>query len=119
MTSISIKPYLRIALIAFCGGAVASFLTGMMTSGLAASYAFVGMWAWGLVAKLGGEALANERLVLVPLVAVIHGLIFSLIVVIGRLTFPKLGKAEWGGNVPLVATIVYGVLLAFAFPVTP
>jgi hypothetical protein len=44
MGSISLKPYLRTALIAFCGGAVASFLAGMMTSGLAAAYAFVAMW---------------------------------------------------------------------------
>ena len=34
------------------------------------------MWGWGIVAKLEGETLANERSVLVPFIALIHGLVF-------------------------------------------
>ena len=116
LSSISLKPYLRLALIAFCRGAVASFLAGIITSGVAAAYALVGMCVWEIVARLGGAALANDRLVLVTVIALVHGLIFSTIVTLGRLAFPKLREAEWGGNVLLVATVVYGVLLAFAFP---
>lgn len=114
-----LPPYLRTALIAFCAGAVASIVAGLMTSGLAASYAFVAMWTWGILARLGGEPLADDRLVLMTVVAAIHGMIFSVIVTLGRLAFPKLREPEWGGNVLLLATVVYGVLLAIAFPLRP
>ena len=116
VSSISVEPYLWIALIAFCGGAIASFLAGMMTRGIAAAYALVGMRVWGIAARLGGAALANDRLVLVTAIALVLGLIFSIIVTLGGLAFPKLRKAEWGRNVLLIATITYGVWLAFAFP---
>lgn len=116
---ISLKAYLRVGIISFGAGAVASFLAGMMTSGLAAAYAIVSMWTWGVVSKIGGEALANEGWVVVSLTALIHGFVFSLIAIFGRLAFPRLRQGEWSGNVLLLATVVYGVLLAFAFPVRP
>ena len=112
----SLKSYLRVGIISFGTGAIASFLAGMMTSGIAAAYLLVGMWVWGIIARLGGAALANDRMVLVPAIALIHGLVFSIIVSVGRLIFPKLRDAVWGGNALLIASIVYGVLLAFAFP---
>lgn len=113
---ISLKPYLRVGIISFGAGAVASLLAGMMTSGIAAAYALVGMWVWGTVMRLGGAAWANDPTVLVPAIALIHGLVFSVIVSLGRLVFPKLRDAVWGGNALLMATIVYAGLLAFAFP---
>ena len=118
INSLRLKSHLVAPLIALWRRCVASVLVGMMTSGRAAPYAFVGMWAWGTIAKIGGEALANERLILVPVVAVIHGLVFSVIVTLGRLALPRLREPELGGNVLLVATILYGLLLALAFPLT-
>lgn len=119
MSTIALRSHLRIALIAFSGGAIASFLVGIMTSGLAAAYSLVGMWVWGIVAKLGGEALANQRWLVVSIIAVVHGLAFAVMVTAGRMAFPRLCEAEWGGNMLLVALIAYGLLLAFAFPATP
>jgi hypothetical protein len=112
----SLKPYLRVGIISFGAGAVASFLAGMTTSGVAAAYLLVGLWVWEVIMRLGGAALANDRVVLVLAIALIHGLVFSIIVSLGRLVFPKLRDTVWGGNALLMAAIVYAVLLAFAFP---
>ena len=84
-----------------------------MTSGVAAAYALVGMWVWEIVMRLGG---ANDRMLLIAAIALIHGLIFSIIVCLGRLAFPRLRDDVWGGNALLAATVVYAILLAFAFP---
>jgi hypothetical protein len=49
----------------------------------------------------------------------VHGILLSVVVTLGRLVFPKLRETELGGNVMLAATVVYGILLTIAFPVTP
>ena len=109
----------RIALIGFAAGAVVSFLAGMFTSGLAAGYAFIAMLSWNVVSRLGSDALANNRLLIMTLTAVVHGLLFAGIVILGRGVFPRVKENRLGGNLFLVGAVAYGVLLAFAFPLTP
>lgn len=113
------KDHLRTAVIAFGAGALASLISGTMTSGLAAAYALVSIWVWGIVARFGGDTLANERWLLVLLTAVPHGLIFAMVIVLGRVAAPKLKESEMGGNLFLVAAVLYGLLLSVLFPVTP
>lgn len=108
---------IRIGLISFGAGALASFLAGRLTSGLAAGYYFVGMLVWDVVARLAGTRVADERLVILTLTALVHGLFFAIIVMIARLLFPRVREEELGGNLLLVGAVVYGILLAVAFPV--
>jgi hypothetical protein len=114
------RRHLRIVLIAFGAGVIASLLAGTMTSGLAAAYALVTLWVWGIVAKLGGEALANHGWLLVLLTAAIHGVIFAGAILLARLTLPRrLKEGELGGNLFLVAVVLYGLLLSVMFLTTP
>lgn len=106
-------------MISFDAGAVASFPAGMMTSGLAVAYAVVAMWTWDLGSKVGGNALANERWIVVPCTALIHGFAFSIITILGQIALPRLLKDKWGENLLLLAIVLNGILLAVAFPVTP
>jgi hypothetical protein len=109
----------RIALIGFVTGAAVSFLAGMFTSGLAAGYAFVAMLSWNIVSRLASEALASNRLLIMTLTALVHGLLFAGIVILAGVAFPRLKENRIGGNLFLVSALAYGALLAFAFPVTP
>jgi hypothetical protein len=106
---------MRTGVIAFAAGAVMSFLARTLTSGLAAAYVVVAMPIWGIVAKLGGDALANERWVIVLMTAVVHGLLLAGIIMSARLVFPRLRNTELGGNLFLVAAVLYGVLLSMVF----
>jgi len=109
----------RIVLLGFAAGALVSFLVGTLTSGLAAGYAFTAMLSWNIVSRFGSEALASRRLLIMTLTALVHGLLFAGIVVLARAIFPRIRENRLGGNLFLLGAVVYGVLLAFAFPVTP
>jgi hypothetical protein len=109
----------RTVLTAFAVGAAVSFLAGVFTSGLAAAYAFVAMLVWNILARSGGESLANQRWLVVTFSALVHGLLFAGFVTLAGLAFPRLKETQLGGNLLLVGALAYGVLLAFAFPVTP
>lgn len=108
----------RIVIIGFAAGALASFLAGKLTSGLATPYAFVALLSWHILSRLGSGTLANESFFVMALTALMHGLLFAIIVVLARRIFPRLKENELGGNVLLVAAFLYWVLLAFAFPVS-
>ena len=107
---------MRTAIISFVGGSLASLIAGVFTSGLAAGYVVVATTVWGAIAKVGGESLANNRWLLVPLTAAAHGLIFTGLVMLVYLFFPRLRRGELGGNLLLAGVVLYVVLLSVLFP---
>jgi hypothetical protein len=109
----------RVFWMAFGIGAVESWLAGILTGGLAVGYALVALSIWTIVAKVGGEGLANQTWLIVTLSAVAHGLLFAALVTFARLLFPRLRENQLGKTIFLVAAAVYGILIAFAFPQTP
>ena len=107
---------IRIGLAAFASGAIVSILSGCFTGGVAAAYAFVALWVWWIVAKVGTETLANQRWLIMSFTACVHGLLFLSLVAIMRSAFPQLEKTRFRIAIFLGGVLFYGLVLSFAFP---
>jgi hypothetical protein len=74
------------------------------------------LFSGNILSRLGSDALANEILFVMALTAVVHGIVFVIIVLLARRIFPRLKENELGGNMFLVGGFLYFLLLAAAFP---